>query len=216
MNRAVAAAAFASTLLLAPAAQAVIVHQGEIEADGVVSTLDLVFFSLPVAAEALAGVSPLSVGPPLTGFENPQLLLYANDGSLDAANFIAGADDTIGLTPQLAVNLPAGDYVFVIGASDIAVGQFGPTQANALPTPGFVYELGISRAAGNEGMLTCVLDGRLDGGFSRRVFGVDNCVVPTPATEPASLGLLALGLAGLAASLVPRSSARRRLSLRRS
>ena len=59
------------------------------------------------------------------------------------------------------LDLAAGDYVFVIGAFDVGIGQFGPTQTDALSTMGFVYELGISGAGNNEGQLTCVLEGQL-------------------------------------------------------
>lgn len=200
MRNFVGAAALAAAMACAPVAEAVIVEQGEIETDGVSSTIDLWFFSLPLAADTVIVVSPLSVGPPLTGLENPQLLVYSNDGSLDAADFIAGADDTIGLTPQLTLNnLAAGDYVFVVGAFDVDIGQFGPTQTDALSTMGFVYELGISDAGGNEGALTCVLEGQLGGSFARRVLSVDNCIEPTQASEPAAFGLIGVGLVALAA-----------------
>jgi hypothetical protein len=200
----------AAATVFGSAAQAVIVAQGEIETDGVSNTIDLWFFSLAVASDTVIVVSPLSVGPPLTGFENPQLLVYVNDGSLDAADFVAGADDTIGLTPQLTLNnLAAGDYVFVVGASDIGVGQFGPTQTDALSTMGFVYELGISDQGGNEGALTCVLEGQLGGGFARSVLSVDNCVEPTQAAEPATFGLLGLGLVALGTLRTRRRAAAR-------
>lgn len=192
------AALFAAAALFATPAGAVIVQQGEIETDGISNTIDLWFFSLPVAAQTVVSASPLSLGPPLTGLENPQLLVYANDGSLDAADFIAGVDDTIGLTPQLTLDLAIGDYVFVVGAADVAVGQFGPTQTDALSTQAFAYELGISGAGGNEGTLTCGLEGRLDGGFDRTVLSVDNCVAPATVGEPAALGLLGVALLGLA------------------
>ena len=188
----------AASLVATPAA-AVIVGQGEIESDGALSTVDLWFFSLPVAASTTIVASPLSVGPPLSGVENPQLLLYRDDGVLDASDFIAGADDTIGLTPQLSLGLAAGDYVFAVGASGLDVGEFGPTQPDALSTLGFVYELGISGAGGNEGALTCVLDGRLGGGFDRRVLSVDNCVEPLRMSEPA--GWLLLGAVACATLL---------------
>ena len=210
MKHLVGAAALASAMAFAPAAHAVIVGQGEIETDGVSNTIDLWFFTLPIAADTVVVASPLAVGPPLTGFENPQLLLYANDGSLDAADFVASADDTIGLTPQLTLNgLAAGDYVFVVGASDVGVGQFGPTQTDALSTMEFVYELGISEDGGNEGALTCVLEGELGGTFLRRVIGLgpDNCVEPAQVSEPAALGLLGLGALTLTALRVRRRAA---------
>ena len=201
MKSSAIAAAIAASLVATPAA-AVIVGQGEIESDGALTTVDLWFFSLPVAASTTIVASPLSVGPPLSGLENPHLMVYRNDGALDAADFVAGVDDTLGLTPQLALNLAAGDYVFAVGASGLAVGEFGPIQADALSTLGFVYELGISDAGGNEGALTCVLDGQLDGGFGRRVVSIDNCVEPVRMSEPGAL--LLLGAAAAAATLLAR------------
>src|SRR5690606_22386511 len=92
----------------------------------------------------------------------------------------------------------AGDYVFAVSASPLGVGEFGPTIADAAAVP-FTYEIGIQQAGGDDGFLTCVLEGQLDGSFARRVLSADNCVEPTQAPEPAALGVLGLAFAGLAA-----------------
>ncbi len=147
-------------------------------------------------------VDPLSVGPPLTGTENPQLLLYADDGSLDAGDFLMGDDDTYGstgLNPRLTFNIAAGSYVAVVGASDVGVGQFGPFQTDALSTTGFDYELAFSDPASNNTNMNCFLEGNLDGTFSKTVRQADTCNIPvSDVPEPRSLVLFAAAVMGFA------------------
>jgi len=193
------AAAFALACLAAAPASAVIIEGGEIETDGVSNTIDLYFFRVLVGGDIIIQVDPLSVGPPLTGLENPQLLLYTDDGSLDAADFLLGDDDTYGpngLNPRLSFNIAAGSYVAVVGASDVAVGQFGPTQTDALSTTGFNYELAFSDPASNDTTVDCILHGNLDGSFTKIVRAADTCQI-AGVPEPASALMLGAGLAGL-------------------
>ena len=192
------AAAFALACFAAMPAKAVIIEGGEIETDAVSNTIDLYFFQVLVGGDITIQVDPLSVGPPLTGFENPQLLLYTDDGSLDAGDFLVGDDDTYGpngLNPRLSFNIAAGSYVAVVGASDVTVGQFGPTQTDALSTTGFNYELAFSDPASNDTSINCILHGNLDGTFSKTVRLADTCQIAAP--EPASAALFGAALAGL-------------------
>jgi hypothetical protein len=207
------AAALALACVAAMPANAVIIEGGEIETNGVSNTIDLYFFTVTVGGDIVIQVDPLSVGPPLSGFENPQLLLYSDDGSLDAADFLMSDDDTYGpngLNPRLTFNIAAGSYVAVVGASDVAVGQFGPTQTDALSTTGFNYELAFSDPASNDTAIDCILHGNLNGTFSKTVRANDTCQI-AGVPEPASALLLGAGLAGLLGltTAARRSSSRR-------
>lgn len=198
----VAAAAFAAAALVPNPANAVIVEGARVETNGVSNTIDLFFFQVNVGGAIVIQVDPLSVGPPLTGNENPQLLLYADDGSLDAGDFLMSDDDTYGptgLNPRLSFNIAPGSYVAVVGASDVGVGQFGPFQTDALSTTGFDYELAFSDPASNDTTMNCILEGNLDGTFSKTVRQADTCNVPvSDVPEPWSLALFGAAVTGLA------------------
>lgn len=194
------AIAFIPSVLVPSSGHAVIIEGARVETNGVSNTIDLFFFQVNVAGDIVIQVDPLSVGPPLSGFENPQLLLYTDDGSLDAGDFLMGDDDTYGpngLNPRLSFNIAAGSYVAVVGASDVGIGQFGPFQTDALSTTGFDYELAFSGPASNDTTMNCILEGNLDGSFSKTVRAADTCVIPvSDVPEPVTLALLGAALVG--------------------
>lgn len=199
--------------LAATPAQAVIVEQGEVETDGVSNTIDLFFFQVLVGGAMTINVSPIPGDDVLTGNENPQLLVYLDDGTLGAANFLVGDDDTNGLNPEITFNFAAGSYVAVVGASDVGIGQFGPFQTDALSTSGFIYEIGFSGPASNDTNLNCILEGNLDGTRDKTVRQADTCHTNVVSVdEPAAAGLLGFGLVtlALAAARRPSYSSRRR------
>jgi hypothetical protein len=196
-----AALAMLATALLPSAGHAVIVEGARVETNGVSNTIDLFFFQVNVAGAIVIQVDPLSVGPPLSGFENPQMQLYTDDGSPDAGDFLMGDDDTYGpngLNPRLSFNIAVGSYLMVVGASDVGIGQFGPFQTDALSTTGFDYELAFSGAASNDTSMNCILEGNLDGSFSKTVRQADTCVIPvSDVPEPVTIALLGAALVGL-------------------
>ena len=185
-------------VLTSATAAAVTVDQGEIEANATGNTVDIWFWSSDADGVLTMQIDPLSTGDPLTGLEDPQMFLYADDGALDIGDLIATANNTNGLNPQIVELLPAGDYIIAVGASGLGAGQFDPFHTNSDPTQAWTYEIAFSGQP--VVAINCVLEGNLDGTFSKSPADSESCHLPSDVPAPASVPLLGIGLGLLAAA----------------
>ena len=178
-----------------PSAHAAFVEAGTIEADGAASTVDLWFFSFDAPTMATLQANDIG-GPPVTGTD-PDLVVYVDDGTFST---VFGSDTAAGSDPSLTAFFAAGSYLAVIANHPLTPGQFGPTLPDALlAVGGYLYEFNGPEPASATISINCVLQGNLDGSYTKRVLREDTCRMPpssTPVPEPVSGALMALGLAG--------------------
>lgn len=191
------ALSLSSTLSPTPA-QAIFLEADHIEASGSLSTVDLWFFSFNALSSATIKVNYVD-GPPIPGGD-PDLIIYLDDGTF--ANIFA-SDTAAGSDPEINAIFPAGSYIGLVANHPLALGEFGPTHADAgLVAGAYEYEFNGPEPDGGDIALNCILSGNIDGGYTKLVLGQDTCQTPprTSIPEPASLGLFCAGLLGLFAA----------------
>ena len=196
-NIVAAAAAAVGVLFIASAtnpAYAVFLEADHIDSDGSFSTIDLWFFEFSDNTNATIQANDLG-GPPVAGAD-PDMIIYLDDGTF--SNVLA-IDTGVGTDPAISTFFNAGAYIAVVSNHELSIGEFGPTQVDAvLASGGYDYEFNGPEPDVGTISINCVLSGNLRGGYTKRVLGQDTCQLPpTNVSEPASFGLIALGLAGI-------------------
>jgi hypothetical protein len=198
---------FASAFALSSvgAAQAVVIEAGVIETNGNVATVDLIYFTLSDVGDSIISMSPFCGSCGVITTERSGIALYSDDGaggvgslieidSGDAASVASGIDRLVIDGDDLAV----GNYVLAVSWISLDPGELGATQIDANVDIAFDYEVGFSGSAATNAVITCTIDGNLDGSFTvDRRDSTSNCTPPRTVDEPSTLALLSLSLFGL-------------------
>lgn len=200
-----AAAALGLSVAASLPAHAITLEAGTVETSGTNSTIDLWYFTLDFDLLTGIQVDPISAGPPLSN-ENVSLILYQNDGLGSPGLQIAADGDALPGNARVQLDLTAGDYVVALSAYDLMPSEVGsPFQSDSTVPLEISYEIVLDQAGGNDSRFTCLIAGNLDGSFTQ---DGTNCTVPlVDVAEPASLGLLGIGLMTLMARRRVSSSA---------
>jgi hypothetical protein len=179
-------------------AHAIFLEADRIESNGSFSTVDLWFFSFNAPANATIQVNYVA-GPPIPGGD-PDLIIYRDDGTFST---VFAADTAAASDPSIAALFPAGAYIAVVANHPLVPGEFGSFHADsALAAGNHEYEFNGPEPVGGQISLNCVLSGNLDGSFTDRVLAADTCrLPPTSVFEPPTVGLVSMGLIGLAGAL---------------
>lgn len=195
VRRSVLPIAFAVAAFGAPKAEAVIVEMGEIESDGVSTTIDRWYFTIDAAGAFEIQLVLLPSEAPIPDSRSA-LKIYRDDGALDAGDFLVGDDGTaFGDPAKVSQVFDAGAYVLIAADYDLGLGEFGPIQTDAESTEGWLYEF-ASKGGGDALTITCTMFGTLDGGFTEQPRAGSCPSAPAEVSEPAVLPLLGAALLG--------------------
>lgn len=190
--------ALAVVALGAPRAEAVIIEMGEIESDGVSTTIDRWYFTIDAAGSFEIQLVVLPTEVPLPDSRSA-LKIYRDDGALDAGDFLVGDDGTaFGDPARVSQSFETGAYVLIAADYDLAIGEFGPIQTDAESSEGWLYEF-ASAGGGDALTLTCTIFGNLDGSVTTQLRAGRCPSAPAEISEPAALSLFGAGLLGLGA-----------------
>jgi hypothetical protein len=196
IRRFVLLAALAVVAFGAPQAEAVIVEMGEIESDGVSTTIDRWYFTIDAAGAFEIQLVLLPTEVPLPDSRS-SLKIYRDDGALDAGDFLVGDDGTaFGDPARVSQSFDTGAYVLVAADYDLAIGEFDATQTDAESTEGWLYQF-ASKGGGDALTITCTTFGTLDGGFTEQPRAGRCPSAAAEVNEPAILPLLGTALLGL-------------------
>lgn len=189
-------AALGVAVPLFPAA-AVTIEPGFIETSGNKGTVDLIYFRLgdvgatDISVSAFCGACGVltteAVGAnvyDVNGDGTPGMLIASEPGA-------AGDPSVVFSNLMLAV----GDYVIAVGSFQLDPGELPPFQIDNAITLAFDYEVGFSGSAGTNALITCTIDGKLDGTATVDVrVGGTACALPAAIAEPGVAGLLGVAL----------------------